>query len=64
MKIYEGLKWIDWETNDAACWLASETGLTREAAKHHILANLTPDEEGDYDMDELDDLAMIIVEEY
>lgn len=39
-------------------------GLTREAAKQHILANLTPDEEGDYDMDELDDLAMIIVEEY
>lgn len=64
MKIYEGSKWIDWETRDAACWLAAEAGLTREAAKQHILANLTPDEGGDYDMDELDDLAMIIVEEY
>ena len=64
MKIYGGSKWIDWERDDAACWLAAETGQTREAAKHHILANLTPDEEGDYDMDELDDLAMIIVEEY
>lgn len=64
MKIYEGSKWIDWEASDAACWLAAETGQTREAAKRHILANLTPDEEGDYDMDELDDLAMIIVEEY
>lgn len=64
MKIYEGSKWIDRETKDAACWLAAETGLTREAAKRHILANLTPDEEGDYDMGELDDLAMIIVEEY
>ena len=64
MKIYEGSKWIDWETNDAAAWLAAETGLTREAAKRHILANLTPDEEGDYDMDELDDMAMLIVEEY
>lgn len=64
MKIYEGSKWIDWEINDAACWLAAETGLTREAAKQHILANLTPDEDGDYDMDDLDDLAMIIVEEY
>ena len=41
-----------------------ETGLTREAAKHHILANLTPDEEGDYDMGDLSDLAMILVEEY
>ena len=64
MKIYEGSKWIDWETRDAACWLAGETGLTREAAKHNILASLTPDEEGDYDMDELDDLAQLIVEEY
>lgn len=64
MKIYEGSKWIDWETSDAACWIAAKTGLTREAAKNHILANLTPDEEGDYDMDDLDDLAQIIVEEY
>ena len=64
MKIYEGSKWIDWETKDAACWLATETGLTREAAKHHILANLTTDEEGDYNMDDLNDLAMILVEEY
>lgn len=64
MKIYEGSKWIDWETKDAACWLAAKTGLTREAAKHHILANLTADEEGDYDKDDLDDLAMILVEEY
>ena len=64
MKIYEGPKWIDWEIRDAACWIADETGLTREAAKRHILANLTPDEEGDYDMDELADLAQIIVEEY
>ena len=64
MKIYEGSKWIDREAKDAACWLAAETGLTREAAKRHILANLTPDEEGDYDMDELGDLAMTIVEEY
>lgn len=64
MKIYGGSKWIDWETRDAACWLAAETGLTREAAKHHILANLTPDEEGDYDMAELGDLAQILVEEY
>lgn len=64
MKIYEGSKWINWETKDAACWLAAETGLTREAAKRYILANLTPDEEGDYDKDELGDLAMIIVEEY
>lgn len=64
MKIYEGSKWIDWERNDAACWLATETGLTREAAKHHILANLTPDADGDYDMGDLDDLAMILVEEY
>ena len=64
MKIYEGSKWIDWETNDAACWLATETGLTRAAAKHHILANLTTDEEGDYNMDDLNDLAMILVEEY
>ena len=60
MKIYEDSKWIDWETCDAACWLAAETGLTREAAKHHILANLTADEEGDYDKDELYDLAMIL----
>ena len=64
MKIYEGSKWIDWETRDAACWLAAKTGLTREAAKHHILANLTADENGDYDKDDLDDLAMILVEEY
>lgn len=64
MKIYEGSKWINWETKDAACWLAAKTGLTREAAKHHILANLTADEEGDYDKDELGDLAMILVEEY
>ena len=21
MKIYEGSRWIDWETKDAACWL-------------------------------------------
>lgn len=58
------MKILDWETNDAACWLATETGLTREAAKHHILANLTPDEEGDYDMEGLEDLAQIIVEGY
>lgn len=64
MKIYEGSKWINWETRDAACWLAAETGLTREAAKRLILADLTPDEDGDYDMDELDDLAQLIVEEY
>lgn len=64
MKIYEDSKWIDWENRDAACWLAAETGLTREAAKRHILANLTADEEGDYDKNELDDLAMILVEEY
>jgi len=38
MKIYEGSKWIDWETRDAACWLAAKTGLTREAAKHAIAA--------------------------
>lgn len=37
MKIYEGPKWIDWETRDAACWLAAKTGLTREAAKHAII---------------------------
>lgn len=24
MKIYEGSKWLDWETDDAACWLAAE----------------------------------------
>jgi hypothetical protein len=39
MRIYEGSKWIDWETKDAACWLAAKTGLTREAAKHAIIAN-------------------------
>ena len=39
-------------------------GSPPRPAKHHILANLTPDEEGDYDMDDLDDLAQIIVEEY
>lgn len=42
MRIYEGSKWIDWETRDAACWLAAKTGLTREAAKHAIIANLDP----------------------
>lgn len=63
MKIYEGSKWIDWETKDAACWLAAKTGLTREAAKHAIIANLDPTWDGDYDDAALEDLALIILEE-
>lgn len=62
MKIYEGSKWIDWETKDAACWLAAKTGLTREAAKHAIIANLDPTWDGDYDDTALEDLALIILD--
>ena len=62
MKIYEGSKWIDRETKDAACWLAAKTGLTREAAKHAIIANLDPTWDGDYDDAALEDLALIILE--
>ena len=58
MKIYEGSKWIDWETKDAACWLAAKTGLTREAAKHAIIANLDPTWDGDYDDAALEDRAL------
>lgn len=62
MRIYEGSKWIDWETKDAACWLAAKTGLTREAAKHAIIANLDPTWDGDYDDTALEDLTLIILE--
>ena len=61
MRIYEGSKWIDWETRDAACWLAEKTGLTREAAKHAIIGKLDPAWDGDYDDADLEDLAMIIL---
>ena len=58
MRIYEGSKWVDWETNDAACWLASKTGMTREAAKHAIIANLDPTWDGDYAKEDIEDLAI------
>ena len=63
MYLYEAPRAKGMTRNDAAWWLAEQTGITPAEARERILAELVPAEDGWYDDEALADLAILITED-